>query len=455
MSIGGSRRSWVLSVGGLAALAAAMLLSITAAAANRPRAHAAYVSQCSDSQYPATRDPSNPLDLLTPPGPDPLHGAHFFVDGPRHGDAAGGIEQLLGLSPTSYPDDYSWAQFEQDLASPPLSSTLSGSPGLAHDVQLLEKIGDEEETQNLSLYSGGGGPGAVFGQVQKLLCHNLTADHTPHTVPVFTTFFVYPKGKFCPSLSAILANGPTFRRQIDELATGTGRHPVVYLLEIDSVGTSTCLSRRARRAWETDLRYEIVKMSALPHTVVYVEAGSSDEASAAYVVKMLDAICVVRIHRQLVNVCAQMRGFFTNDTHFNWSINEIKWANQVSAGLQKLIFKQIKQQYTPYFVVNTSQNGRGPKLNPHPRTQGSEDLCNPPGRGLGRKPTADTAPTFDGHTFFPRLDAFLWTGVPGRSHGSTCHPGDAPPGVWFARFALELAANANQQLGPAYPGQPY
>jgi len=445
----------VLSVGGLAALAAAMLLSITAAAANRPRAHAAYVSECSDSQYPATRDPSNPLDLLTPPGPDPLHGAHFFVDGPRHGDAAGGIEQLLGLSPTSYPDDYSWAQFEQDLASPPLSSTLSGSPGLAHDVQLLEKIGDEEETQNLSLYSGGGGPGAVFGQVQKLLCHNLTADHTPHTVPVFTTFFVYPKGKFCPSLSAILANGPTFRRQIDELATGTGRHPVVYLLEIDSVGTSTCLSRRARRAWETDLRYEIVKMSALPHTVVYVEAGSSDEASAAYVVKMLDAICVVRIHRQLVNVCAQMRGFFTNDTHFNWSINEIKWANQVSAGLQKLIFKQIKQQYTPYFVVNTSQNGRGPKLNPHPRTQGSEDLCNPPGRGLGRKPTADTAPTFDGHTFFPRLDAFLWTGVPGRSHGSTCHPGDAPPGVWFARFALELAANANQQLGPAYPGQPY
>ncbi len=68
--------------------------------------------------------------------------------------------------------------------------------------------------------------------------------------------------------------------------------------------------------------------------------------------------------------------------------------------------------------------------------------------------TANTAPTFDHHTF-SLLDAFLWTGAPGRSHNSTCHAGDAPPGVWFSRFAIELASNASQQLGPKWPRLPY
>ncbi len=400
------------------------------------------------------RHSANPLDLPVPPGADPLHGAHFFIDGPTHGDAAGGIEQLLGIDPSSYPDSYSWAQFEQDLRSPPWSTKLRRNRGLAREVRLLEKIGDEQETQALSLYSMGGGPGAIFDEVQTLLCGHLTADHTPHTVPVFTTFFVYPNGQFCPPVGAIVANGPTFRRQINELAAGTGRHPVVYLLEIDAVGTSECLSVAARQAWEADLRYEIEKLTGLPHTVVYIEAGSSDEANAAYVVNMLDAICVVSINHHLVNVCAQMRGFYTNDTHLNWSINEIRWAAGVSAGLQKAVLDQTHQRYVAHYVVNTAQNGRGPKLNPDPPVQGSEDECNPPGRGLGRQQTANTAPTYDRHTF-RLLDAFLWTGVPGTSYGSQCHPGDAPAGVWFTRYALELAANANQQLGLGFPSQPH
>ncbi|MGO9752201.1 MAG: glycoside hydrolase family 6 protein [Solirubrobacteraceae bacterium] len=449
------RRGWVILPGALLVLAGALVAWIAVAAAHPPLAHQAYVPQCSDSQYPAARDLSNPLDLAIAPGPDPLHGAHLFIEGPRHGEAAAGIEQLLGIDPTSYSGSYSWLQFLQDLSSPPLSTTLQSHPGLNHDVRLLEKIASEQETIALSLYSGGGGPGAVFAQVQKIFCSYMMADHTPHTVPVFSTFFVYPKGQFCPPLEAILANGPTFRRQINEMAAGTGRNPAIYLLEIDAVGTSQCLSAAARAAWEADLRYEIEQMTALPHTVVYVEAGSFDEAPASYVANMLDAICVVRIHHVVVNVCSLMRGFFTNGTHFNWSINEVSFATKVSRMLQKLIFTQTHTNYIPYYVINTAQNGRGPKLNPDPVRQGIEDLCNPPGRGLGRQQTANTAPTFDGHDLFPRLDAFLWTGVPGKSYSSSCHPGDAPPGVWFARYALELAANANQQLGSGYPSQPY
>ena len=64
----------------------------------------------------------------------------------------------------------------------------------------LAKIAAQEETQNVSLYAQGGGPGAIFAQTQKILCDNAAADPTPNTVPVFSTFFIYPQGQFCPSL---------------------------------------------------------------------------------------------------------------------------------------------------------------------------------------------------------------------------------------------------------------
>lgn len=96
-----------------------------------------------------------------------------------------------------------------------------------------------------------------------------------------------------------------------------------------------------------------------------------------------------------------------------------------------------------HFVVDTSRNGRGPWTPPtdYPDAQ---VWCNPPGRGLGRRPTAAT-----GH---PLADAFLWVKVPGQSDGQ-CNRGvagqttdpawgntlDPPAGAWFEAQALELA----------------
>jgi endoglucanase len=426
-----------------------VIVLVSVAAGRSVRAHPAFAPQCPDFQFSAARDPSNPLELPSAPGSNPLHGAHFFVDGPRHGAAAGAIAQLLGIDPTTYPDSYSWASFKQDISpGGSLYGKLVGNPQLAANVALLSQIADQQETENLSLYSQGGGTGATYSQVQKILCHSLTADPTPDTVPVFSTFFIYPNGQFCPALSALLANTETFKRQIDEVAAGTGTHPAVFLLEIDAVGTSTCLTRAELTVWESDLRYEIEQLTALPHAVVYVEGGAADEDSAAYVAKVLNEICVVKTHSAVTNFCAQLRGFYVNGTHFDWTIHEINWANQVVALLRKLTLKETGHAYIAHYVVNTAQNGQGPKLNPHPVQQGIEDLCNPPGRGLGRTPTADTDPTFDGHAF-PLTDAFLWTGVPGRSHNSNCHPGDASAGVFDLGFALELAANAGNQLGPS------
>ncbi len=412
----------------LAAAAVAMTVligtcAVTAASAGASRAvlaHQAYAPRCSDSRYSPLRDPSNPLELLVPPGADPLRGANFFVDGPAHGAAAGAIAKLLGFDPKSYPDDYPWTQFQEQVVTPALTNGRV-SQQVAHQVQMLEKIASQPEAQRFSLYSGGGGPGAIFGQVQKILCKNLTAD--PGTIPVFTTFFLYQAG-YCESLGQILGNRDTFERQVDEMAQGIGRHPAVALLELDSVATSKCTKGRgALAAWEHDIRYEINAISALPHTVVYVEGGYSDADSPRYTAKVLNAVGVRHI-----------RGFFTNDTHENWTRAEVKWAQKVS-----------HLTHAAHFIVNTAQNGQGP-LRPRNRVRnGNEVLCNPPGRGLGPRGTTQTG--------FPGADAFMWTAVPGNSSG-TCNGGPSAGTFWPAN-AIGKAERANGRLGPGYRSEPY
>jgi hypothetical protein len=362
---------------------------------------------------------------------DPLHGAHFFVDGPKHGQGAGAVAQALGFNPKASPVNESWAGFVRRHAS-----AIARNP----TASVLSKIAGQEETQNVSQYSEGGGRGAIFGQTHKLLCTNMASDPTPATVMVFSTYFIYPHGQACPSLSELQGWQGTFHRYIDEMASAIGRRRAVILEDIDSIVLSGCLHGASLNLWLGELAYESHKFSQLPHTITYAEAGYSDAHGARWTAS--------RLWRAGVG---QIRGFYTNDTHFVWSSDEIRWANRIVRYLHGL----SRGAYHAHFVVNTAQNGQGPKHNPHPTTQGNEALCNPPGRGLGRLPTGDVHPTTDGHTF-RNLDAFLWSGVPGRSHNSNCPGGPwKPPGVFDQRFALELAQNANQKLGPGFPSQPY
>jgi endoglucanase len=421
----------------------AMVLLICGAAGGRPvRATAAaggvppgQSPQCADP-YSATRNPDNPLLLPQAPGSNPLNGANFYVDGPAHGSAAGAIAQLLGdvgrgggpvggrpggravpRTLSQFPDDLSWATYEQRV-----NNRIKGKSGTAvRDIRLLEKIADEPEAQRFSTGAGGGGPGATYGQVQKIFCHNLTAD--PGSIPIISTYFLHPLAPGCQSKQAFDAIGPTFRRQINEVAEGTGNRPAVFLLEIDALGSSACVIHSAAGpVYEADLRYEINTISALPHAVVYIEGGYSDSNAPGYTAKVLNAIGIRKI-----------RGFYTNDTHLQWTAKEARWAQQVSA-----------KTHGAHFLINTSENGQGPKLNPHPITQGVEDLCNPPGRGLGPKTTTSTP--------FAHADGFIWQHVPGNSSGC----GGGPPGgtFWLAK-AVGLASRANQKLGPGYPSRPY
>jgi Glycosyl hydrolases family 6 len=391
----------------LATVLLASTLVLRARAAKAPCAWAGI-------QYSAQRDPANPLMLSQPPGANPLNGARFFVDGPAHGMAAGAIARLLGMNPKRLPDGLSWSFFDSVI----VPRALLLHPRVAHKVHMLEKIASQPEPQRFSIYSAGGGPGAVFGQVYKVLCHNMTAD--PGTIPILQSMFIYPHGKYCASRKEIAGNLRTFRRQVNEMARGIGRKPAVILMELDSGATSSCVG--SRRLWKAALRYEINVFSALPHAVVYTEAGYSDANRARYTWKLMNAIGIGKI-----------RGFYTNDTHEQWTINEIRWA------------EKIVRHTGAHFIVNTAQNGQGPLLNKHPGKHGVEYLCNPPGRGLG--------PTLNTNTGFRNMDAFMWTHTPGRSSG-TCN-GGPPSGVFWPKRAIREAQLANEKLGPAFPSRPY
>ncbi len=423
----GGRTAPVRTIAALAAALTIVALVAVLALPTGASASAPFTPQCSDP-FPASRTAGNPLMLSpAPPASNPLAGAQFFVDGPAHGLAAGAIAQLLGLDTSttlgsplpSFPDSESWATFSQYVQS----HLASVSPAVQHQITELEKIAAEPETNRISRYSAGGTPGGIYAQMQKLFCHNFTAD--PGSIPVFTTYFLHATLGGCPTAQAISAYRPTFESQIDAIAKATGHRPVVYLLELDAIGSSSCIAKSpaALAEWESLLSFEATTLGALPHTVVYLEGGYSDANSPAYAAKILNASGIQHV-----------AGFWTNDTHLNWTSKEISYGDAIS-----------KLTHGAHFVINTDDNGNGPLLNPNPAKQGIESLCNPPNRALGPQPTTATGQRL--------VDAYLWTNTPGTSDGS-CNGGPPSGSFWVAR-AVAMAQAANAQLGPGGPSRPY
>jgi endoglucanase len=104
-----------------------------------------------------------------------------------------------------------------------------------------------------------------------------------------------------------------------------------------------------------------------------------------------------------------------------------------------------------HFVIDTSRNGQGPWTPPVGAYSDPQPWCNPPGRGIGDRPTTKTGNAL--------LDAKLWIKVPGESDGQ-CTRGtagaidpergviDPPAGGWFKQQADELVMFAQPALSP-------
>jgi endoglucanase len=243
--------------------------------------------------------------------------------------------------------------------------------------------------------------------------HYLTraAAEEPGTVPLLATYRVVDG--HCGHWADPVADQSSYDDFVSRLAQGIGDYRAVLFLEEDSLITSPCLSARGLAVRLNELRRAVDILTAdCPRLVIYLDAGAADAIPAGRMASMLRRAGV-----------AKVEGFFLNSTHFDWTSSEIKYGETLS-----------RLTGGKHFVINTGDNGRGP-LAPRDRVrQGNELLCNPPGRGLGPRPTSNTG--------YRNVDAFAWTTNPGES-GGACVPGAPPTGVYWPAYALGLVRNAD------------
>jgi endoglucanase len=233
----------------------------------------------------------------------------------------------------------------------------------------------------------------------------------PGTVPLLATYRIVDG--HCGHWADPPAAVASYRNFINGFAAGIGSYRAVLFLEMDSIITMPCLTKHGQAVRESELRYAINTLTAdCPHLVLYLDAGAADALTPRQAARYLRRSGVAKI-----------QGFFLNSTHFDWTSNEIRYGEKIS-----------RMTGGKHFVINTGENGQGP-LRPRDIVHaGLEVLCNPPGRGLGPLPTANTG--------YRNVDMFAWTSNPGESGGS-CVAGAPPTGDYWPAYALMLVRNAN------------
>jgi endoglucanase len=320
-----------------------------------------------------------------------------------------------------------------------------------------------------------------------------------HAIPVLVAYNI--PFRDCAQFSA---GGATtvqeYKDWIDGFAAGIGNAKAVVILEPDGLGiipwykqfrgTSAeagsyewCQPAEADEATAADQRFEMLNyavdaLKAKPNVSVYLDGTHSSWLGSG------DAA-----HRLIQAGVARADGFFLNVSNYRFTEHLVKYGQWISdcIYLSQNSWWQVEwcaSQYFPanpndfstwglsdaaydqafadtgltrnpaeqaHFVVDTSRNGQGPWTPPAGVYPDPQDWCNPPDRGLGLLPTANTSNSL--------IDAYLWVKIPGESDGE-CTRGLGPTGTvdpewgivdpgagdWFPEMALQLAQNANPPL---------
>jgi len=329
------------------------------------------------------------------------------------------------------------------------------------------------------------------------------------TVPVLVAYNI--PFRDCAQFSAGGAtSAQEYQRWIDGFAAGIGSGTAVVILEPDSLGIIPWYNPFADRdTWVTNpnyewcqpaeanpataaaerfamLNYAVHKLKANPGTSVYLDGthsawlGAGDAADRLIQAGVADAdgffLNVSNYHldshlEKYGTWIAKCIAFASNPAswgkgHSEWCASQYSSPNGPVDPNDFSTWIYTDQWYTDnvesqtwwyslsvleHFVVDTSRNGQGPWTPPagYPDPQ---DWCNPPGRGLGLQPTADTG--------IGLLDAYLWVKIPGESDGECTRglgPGgatvdpewgriDPRAGEWFPEMALDLVHDANPPL---------
>jgi endoglucanase len=331
-------------------------------------------------------------------------------------------------------------------------------------------------------------------EVRRYVRQTLALAKLQRAVPVFVPYYV--PSRDCSSLSAGGApSEAAYKAWIDAVAAGIGDEKAVVIVEPDGLGLlpDSCPvdvpATDAERYRE--INYAVDALAARPRTIVYLDATHSAWLNVR------DAAS-----RLLQGGVQRAQGFFLNASNYQYSGNLVQYGTWISKCIARLSsnpgaecpdqywnggplpakIAQLLGEWTgvalsPYgvwsdetdtpelnvsgeniryadttgathFVVDTSRNGQGPwrfSTSTWPDGNAAQDWCNPPDRGVGLRPTANTGN--------PLVDAYLWIKIPGASDGQCTRstPGPTDPvrgvvdpaaGAWFPGMALELVHNA-------------
>ena len=348
-----------------------------------------------------------------------------------------------------------------------------------HDALLLSRIASAS-------WFAGGTPDMVEAKVRDIVDRATAAGQIPVLVAYNIPF------RDCALYSAGGASdSAAYLGWVKGFAAGIGKRQAIVILEPDGLGiipwhrtldgTVEHCQPQGQDSRASDRRYEQLRgavaiLAALPHVRLYLDGtGSSWLAPGEAASRLIRADV------------ARATGFFLNVSNFESDARVVPYARWVSDCIALVTRggidpRDCPSQYAPadfkdhrtwgatdaaydslfkkaglrrdpasqkHAVIDTSRNGRGSWHPPVGKYSDAEVWCNPPDRGLGRRPTLETGN--------PYVDAFLWIKIPGESDGE-CHRGlggpadpergvTAPPaGSWFAQQARELIEFANPPM---------
>ena len=146
------------------------------------------------------------------------------------------------------------------------------------------------------------------------------------------------EGDACKRLPTA-AEQASYKRWIDGFAAGIGSSRVALILQPD-LPFAFCVPHHSPIPLRL-VSYAARRFNSLPHTTVYLDAGSSDWESVDQAVTMLRGAGV-----------RYARGFALNATHYDSNDHEILFGAQVVRGLAHAHLAG------KHFVINTASNGR-------------------------------------------------------------------------------------------------
>ncbi len=287
------------------------------------------------------------------------------------------------------------------------------------------------------------------------------------------------------------ADGAAYLAWIRGIAKGIGDRKAIIVLEPDGLGVipwhrtlagaiEGCRpdgqdEAAAARRYD-QLRGAVAILAALPNVRIYLDGTGSSWLAPGEIASRLIRADVDKV-----------AGFFLNVSNFESDARVVPYARWVSdcialvsrtaldpracpsqfsadpfetpgnrrridAAYDRLFAERgLKRapQAQKHALIDSSRNGLGSWKPPAGRYRDAEVWCNPPARGLGRRPTLASGEVY--------VDGFLWIKVPGESDGE-CLRGTAGPedperrikapaaGQWFAQQARELIERARPPL---------